>query len=137
MRLYLSHYICISHLYGVQPMHLISAHVPITDGIDCKRMFLYSMQKIDSFSRRMRLYIRWHRIQAHALVSENTILWVVQGSGGSVVEAVATNSNPQVVGSNLVPCLSFLNYIARTTLLVWILHMDDMDWSPIMDNIST
>ena len=35
------------------------------------------------------------------------------------------------------PASIFLNYIARTIMLVWIFKMDDMDRSPILDSIST
>ena len=34
------------------------------------------------------------------------------------------------------PASIFLNYFARITMLVWILHMDDMDRTPILDSIS-
>ena len=45
-----------------------------------------------------------------------------------MVEVVATGLNPKVLDSN---------YIARTTMLVWIFNMNHMDRSPILDAIST
>ena len=42
----------------------------------------------------------------------------LKSDGGLVVEVFSTGLKPEVLGSNPV----YLNYIARTTMLVWILH---------------
>ena len=55
-------------------MHLMQAHVPIRGGIEYKRMYLYSMQKYNSFSRRMCLYEVVSDIGACACKCQSTVI---------------------------------------------------------------